>query len=93
MKHIDWQVKQEPLTSREMRKGIEMMSELLLTLMVRFFLHFQLAVDGMKRGEVLRKKKWGYLKRHTSKKDKKKETFFFHFIEELPLSNKNVRFN
>ena len=54
MKHIDWQVKQEPLTSREMRKGIEMMSEL-LTLMVRFFLHFQLAVDGMRRGEVLRK--------------------------------------
>ena len=49
MKHIDWQVKQEPLTSREMRKAIEMMSEL-LTLMVRFFLHFQLAVDGMKRG-------------------------------------------
>ena len=49
MKHIDWQVKQEPLTSREMRKAIEMMSEL-LTLMVRFFLHFQLAVDGMTRG-------------------------------------------
>ena len=80
MKHIDWQVKQEPLTSREMRKGIEMMSEL-LTLMVRFFLHFQLAVDGMKRGEVYYvKKKWGYLKRHTSnKKDKKKETYFFLF--------------
>ena len=36
----------------------------------------------MKRGGgVLRKKKWGYLKRHTSKKkDKKKETVFFFFL-------------